>query len=116
MNKDKEFWEKLDELVLNSEIEIERKKNSQHPRYPEYIYPFDYGYLKDTKSADGVEIDIWQIDGSRKVTGVIVTLDLVKRDSEIKVLLGARNDEQFDRILNCHQRGNMKAILVKRPQ
>lgn len=113
MNKDHEFWDNLDKLVSGSQIEIDRKKNSQHPRYPEYIYPYDYGYIKDTNSADGAEIDIWQVDGSLDVAGIIVTLDLIKKDSEIKVLLGARG-EQFDQILNCHQRGNMKAILIKR--
>lgn len=111
MNKDQEFWESLDTLVSKSEIEIERKKGTPHPRHPEWIYPFDYGFIKDTSSSDNMEIDVWQVDGSKAVTGVIVTLDLMKKDSEIKVLLGVEN-EQFETILNCHQRGDMKAILI----
>ena len=49
MNRyDEEFWKALDELVNNSEIIIDRPKGTAHPRYPDFIYQVDYGYLKDT--------------------------------------------------------------------
>lgn len=31
---------------------IDRPKGSAHPRYPEFIYKVDYGYLKNTSSID----------------------------------------------------------------
>ena len=54
-----EFWELLDKLVENSEIVIDRPKGSAHPRYPEFVYKVDYGYLKDTNSMDKDGIDVW---------------------------------------------------------
>lgn len=113
MKTDSNFWEALDALVRDGEIVIDRPKDSQHPRYPDYIYPFDYGYIANTTSTDGAGIDLWQIDGSREVTGAIITFDPVKRDSEIKILLGA-SEQQARQILECHRRGAMQAILVRK--
>lgn len=52
-----DFWKALDELVNNSEIVIDRPRGSAHPRFPNFIYKVDYGYLKDTTSMDGAEIE-----------------------------------------------------------
>ena len=110
----KEFWKKLDTLVAQSEIVIERPKGSAHPRYPEYIYPHDYGYLNNTTSSDGCDIDCWQ--GSLEevnITGIVVTVDLEKRDSEIKVLIGC-STEDMDDIEQAHNRGHFSGMLIKR--
>jgi predicted acetyltransferase len=48
-----DFWQALDKLVSDSEIVIDRPKGSAHPRYPEFIYPLEYGYLKGTTAMDG---------------------------------------------------------------
>ena len=45
-----DFWKALDELVNTSEIVIDRPKGSTHPRFPNFIYRVDYGYLKNTAS------------------------------------------------------------------
>ena len=47
------FWEKLDQLIADHEICIDRPRGSAHPRYPELIYGVDYGYLAGTSAADG---------------------------------------------------------------
>ena len=57
-SKNDEFWAALDELVSKSEIVIDRPKGSAHPRFPDFIYRVDYGYLKDTASMDGAGIDV----------------------------------------------------------
>ena len=41
-----DFWKALDELVNSSEIVIDRPRGSAHPRFPNFIYKVDYGYLK----------------------------------------------------------------------
>lgn len=108
------FWISLQKLVDENEIIIDRPKNSVHPRYPDYIYPFDYGYLKNTKSSDGDGIDCWQ--GSlinRNVTGLVVVVDPIKADSEIKILIGC-TEHDMNLILKCHQRGTMNGILIKK--
>ncbi len=106
------YWDTLQKLVEDSEIVIDRPKGSAHPRYPEYIYPFDYGELKDTSSQDGAGIDIWVGSiGGEEVVGIINVIDPVKKDSEIKILLGCTS-EDMDVILECHNRGEMSGILI----
>ena len=88
------FWKIVDELVATSEIIIDRPKGSAHPRFPERIYPLDYGYLAGTQSGDGMGIDVLLgADRSRGVTAIACTADLRKRDAELKVLLGCSEGE-----------------------
>ena len=48
-----------------------------------------YGYLKGTTSADSEGIDVWiGSDPRRQVTGALCTVDLVKHDAELKILVG----------------------------
>ena len=54
-----DFWSAVDKLVQQSEIIIDRPKGSVHPRYSDFIYEVDYGYLNDTTSMDGGGIDVW---------------------------------------------------------
>ena len=82
------FWKAIDELVARSELIIDRPRGRPHPRRPELIYPFDYGYLAGTTAGDGEGIDVWVGSGAGLgVTGLACTADLVKRDAEIKILL-----------------------------
>ena len=116
-SQDRSFWLALDRLVADSELVIEHLRNSAHPRYPSFIHPVDYGYLRDTMSADGVEIDVWR--GSNEIigiVGVICTVDLVKRDSEIKLLIGC-SDSEVEMILQTHNHSEFqKGILIRRPR
>ncbi len=66
-----EFWKALDELVNKSEIVIDRPKGSKHPKFPDFIYPVDYGYLKDTASMDGPGIDVWIGSDDKKIDAII---------------------------------------------
>ena len=89
------FWRYLDELVAQSKIIIDRPKGSVHPRYPQIVYELDYGYLEDTKSLDNEGIDVWiGTDAAQKLDAIICTVDLVKRDSEIKLLIGCTSAEK----------------------
>ena len=113
MNKG--FWAAVDRLVSDSEMVIDRSKNSAHPRFPDMIYPLDYGYLANTSSADGDDIDIWLGSLPKKqVDAVICVVDLMKRDSEIKLLIGCTETEQ-ETILKFHNDSEfMKGLLIKR--
>lgn len=111
---DKKFWSSIQSIVDGSSIHIDRPKGSQHPRYPDYIYPFDYGELTGTTSQDGAGIDCWV--GSRdekKVTGAIVIVDLVKKDSEIKILIDCTK-EDIQTILPYQNRGAMAGKVLIR--
>jgi inorganic pyrophosphatase len=110
------FWASLDKLVSESTITIGRPGGTAHPRYPTFIYPLDYGYLQGTKAKDGNEVDIWRGSlPSPAVTAVVCTVDLLKRDTEVKLLLGCTSQEATV-ILATHNSGPQSAVLIERPQ
>ena len=111
-----EFWLTVDKLVENSKIVIDRPKGSAHPRFPQMIYPVDYGYLSNTNSMDGAGIDVWVGTGApRKADAIICTVDLMKRDSEIKLLIGCTEKEKQLIIEKHNDSEYMKGILIRRP-
>ena len=115
MNQDNdEFWKALDELVSNSQIVIDRPKGTAHPKYPDVIYRVDYGYLKDTASMDGAGIDVWVGTGEKKVDAIMCTVDLMKRDSEIKILIGCTEEEKKIVYETHNDSKYMKGILIRR--
>lgn len=111
---DTQFWSALDTLVRQSEIVIDRPRGSAHPRYPDFIYPVDYGYLKSTASMDGGGIDVWLGTGDGGVNAVICTVDLLKKDSEIKILIGCTREETAAIYEKHNDSEYMKGILIPR--
>lgn len=109
-----EFWYALDELMNHSEIVIDRPKGSSHPKYPEFIYQVDYGYLKNTSSMDGGGIDIWLGSGERKIDAIMCIVDLMKKDSEIKILIGCTEEEKSIVYETHNETQFMKGILIRR--
>ncbi|MDF1512474.1 MAG: inorganic pyrophosphatase [Anaerolineae bacterium] len=111
-----EFWKMLHNLITSSQIVIDRPMGSAHPRYPDMIYPLDYGYLSDTTSSDGDQVDVWM--GSlqpHNLTGVVCTVDMQDRDVEIKLLLGC-NEEEIKIILYIHNQGTQRAFFIPRQE
>jgi inorganic pyrophosphatase len=112
---DELYWQSLDQLVSQLELFIDRPRGSQHPRYSDFIYPYDYGYLRGTQAMDQGGIDVWVgSQRERGVTAVILTVDLYKRDAEIKILLGCTT-EDAQVILKIHNDGPQSGILIWRP-
>lgn len=116
MARDAQFWQALEQLLSTCELVIDRPRGARHPRCPDIVYPLDYGYLEDTRSMDGAGIDVWR--GSMEapvLDALIVTVDLWKRDSEIKLLVGCTEAER-DCVLRFHnEHDSMKGLLVCRP-
>ena len=110
-----DFWDLLDRLVENSDIVIDRTKGTSHPKYPDCIYRVDYGYLKDTSSMDGAGIDVWLgTKGDRKLDAIMCTVDLLKKDSEIKLLIGCTEEEKA-LVYEMHNGSEyMKGIMIQR--
>jgi coenzyme F420-0:L-glutamate ligase/coenzyme F420-1:gamma-L-glutamate ligase len=109
-----EFWGYLDRLAAESRLVIDRTKGSQHPRYPSLIYPLDYGYLEEITTLDHGGIDVWL--GSlpeRSLDAILMTVDLIKREMEIKLLLGCTDQEKLI-LLRFHNDYSMRAMLVPR--
>ena len=111
---DSEFWNALDQLVQNSGIVIDRPKGTAHPRFPDFIYRVDYGYLKDTESMDGAGIDVWVGSNGKNVDAIVCTVDLMKRDSEIKLLIGCTEEEKEIVYTTHNDSQYMKGVLIRR--
>ena len=106
------FWSALDKLASESKIVIDRPKGSHHPKYPTSVYPVDYGYLENTSSMDGGGIDVWKGADGENIDAIICTVDLIKKDSEIKILIGCSEVEK-QLVLGTYSE-YMKGILIRR--
>ena len=110
-----DFWKAVDSLVSSGEIVIDRPKGSVHPRFPNIKYKVDYGYIENTSSMDGGGIDVWLGSlADKRVNAIICTVDLMKKDSEIKLLIGC-TDEEINAVYEFHNDSEfMKGILIRR--
>ena len=117
MTYDKEFWKAIDTLVSSGKIVIDRPKGSVHPRFFNIKYSVDYGYLENTTSMDGGGIDVWRGSLSEpNVNAIICIIDLMKKDSEIKLLIGC-TDEETNTVYEFHNGTEfMKGILIHREE
>ena len=109
-----DFWKALDELVNSSEIVIDRPRGSAHPRFPNFIDKVDYVYLKNTASMDGAGIDVWVGSGDKKIDAIMCIVDLMKRDSEIKILIGCTEEEKLEIYKTHNETQYMKGVLIRR--
>jgi inorganic pyrophosphatase len=120
MKPDTSFWHAMSELLITNPVIIDRPKGSTHPRYGEAIYPLDYGYLENTTSSDGGGIDVWlgslnsvvEDLGARTLTGILCTFDTLKRDAEIKLLIGC-TEKDIQIIREFHK--EMHTLYVPNP-
>lgn len=109
------FWNAIDKIVSESKIIIDRPKGTAHPRFPDFVYRVDYGYLENTSSMDGGGIDVWVgTDERKQIDAIMCIVDLMKRDSEIKILIGCTEAEK-DIVYQTHNETYyMKGILIRR--
>jgi inorganic pyrophosphatase len=111
---DSKFWLRLDKLIESSEIVVDRPKGKAHPRYPDLIFPLDYGYLEGTVGGDGHGIDVWLGTAKhRRLTAIACTVDMFKKDAEIKLIIGC-TEKEIGIIEKCHTNQYMSCIIVRR--
>ncbi|MDC7290666.1 inorganic pyrophosphatase [Blautia schinkii] len=115
MEVNNDFWAAIDKLVDTSKIVIDRPKGTVHPKFPDFVYKIDYGYLEDTSSMDSGGIDVWVgTDEKRSVDAIMCIVDLMKRDSEIKILIGCTEQEKEIIYQTHNETESMKGILIRR--
>lgn len=113
MQINERFWQHLQTLVYESKIVIDKPKGTYHPKYPDLVYEVDYGYLEDTSSMDSQGIDVFVGDEKiRKVNDIAVTVDLLKKDSEIKILIGCNDKEKIEKQLTGY--AMLQGIIINR--
>ena len=104
------FWQKIDSLVLSTNIVISQPKDSHHPEYLNMVYPVDYGYLTDT---DTIKVFKGSLK-STKVEAIMIVGDILKRDLEVKLLMGCDEEEEKQILQFINQTDYQKGILVRR--
>ena len=109
------FWALLDKLVAENRLVVDRPRGSHHPKFLDCVYPLDYGFLEGTKSTDNAGIDVWRGKSpGLGVVAVIITVDHLKKDVEIKILLDCSREEIH--AVQCFHNASpeMQGILFER--
>lgn len=107
------FWNALDRLLNETEIVIDKPKGTIKD---DLIYPVDYGCLKGTKSSDYEGIDVYV--GSMEnplIDAVICTVNLYKKESEVKILFGC-DEKEKEAVYHIYfgSRETLHGILIRR--
>ena len=104
------FWQKIDSLILSTNVVISQEKGSHHPQYLNMVYPVNYGYLEDT---DAIKVFKGSAKNS-KVEAVMVVADILKRDLEVKLFWSCTEEEELEILRFINQTDYQKGILVRR--
>lgn len=78
-------------------VKIDRAKNSKHPKHG-FVYPINYGYIENTVSGDGEEIDAYVLDEQNPVEyfeGRVVAIIHRLNDCEDKLVVAPICDKTY---------------------
>ncbi len=84
-------------------IEIDRQFGSKHPKHG-FIYPVNYGYVPNTKSADGEELDAYLLgvfEPVKEYTGKCIAIIHRTNDDDDKLVIVPKNKEYTDDQINA---------------
>lgn len=85
-----------DFLGATIKVVFDRPLGSVHPKYPEMIYPVNYGYVPDTRAGDGDEIDVYYLSADRPLKTVAARcIGYVHRDDDNEDKLIASDGTRF---------------------
>ena len=79
-----EFFKHIDKLVSQSEVVIERAKNSAHHVW-KCVYPVNYGYIRGIQAPDGEEQDAYLLGVYQPVkefTGEVIAI--IHREDDVE--------------------------------
>lgn len=78
-------------------VKIDRPIGSTHPKHKNIVYSLNYGFIPNTLSPDGEEIDAYVLGESAPVTeldGVVIAIIVRKNDIEQKLVV-ATDDKKY---------------------
>lgn len=84
-------------------IVIDRELGSKHPEYG-FIYPVNYGYVPDTTSGDGEELDCYLLGVFEPVNafkGKCIAIIHRVDDDDDKLIIVPKNKEYSDDAINA---------------
>ena len=100
----------LNYLGKTVSVVMDRPLGSRHPEY-ELIYPVNYGYIENTVSEDGEEIDAYilgEFEPLDKFTGVVIAVITRSDDVESKLVVSSKQNryskEQIESLVEFQER------------
>ncbi len=109
------FWQKLDTLYLANDLVLDKPKGTVHKRFSNLVYPVDYGFFREVVDTDEEHIRVFK--GSEKtssVDAIVVCVDILKKDIEVKLLVGCNQEEELNILAFLNQTDFQKAVILRR--
>ena len=100
-------------LLLGKEVTvyIDRPLGSKHPKFPNIIYPVNYGYIKEVKALDNDYQDAYLLGVTEPVEtyiGVVYAIIVREDDVEDKLVIVPKNKEftvdEIDKLVNFQEK------------
>ena len=97
-------------LNCDIKVKIDRPLGSKHPKHG-FIYPVNYGYVPDTISGDGEELDCYVLgifEPLNEFTGKCIAIIHRINDNEDKLIIVPKNrkfsDEEIEVLIEFQER------------
>ncbi len=110
-------WAGWERLIRENGITLDRPYRTPHPNYPEIIYPINYGYVNNTTSTDGDEVDVFVGTAESGLVGLLMTIDYGRGDREIKLLYNCTPEEIYlaNGFINFDRRRMEGTLALRQP-
>jgi inorganic pyrophosphatase len=110
-----DVWQHAEAIVRGGRLVIDRPQGTAHPKFPEFVYPLDYGFIEETQGGDGEGIDVWVgTDPVERVTAIAATIDPFKRNAELK-LFWRCTEEEIARVEGFYAPQPQAGLVMRRP-
>ena len=101
------------------EAKIDRPIGSSHPKYPDHIYLVNYGYIPNTVSGDGKELDCYILGVFEPVQtfkGKCIAVIRRSNDNDDKLILAPEGKDYSDdaiRALTEFQERFFESVIIR---
>ena len=101
------------------EVKIDRPIGSKHPKYPDHIYLVNYGYVPNTISGDGEELDCYilgEYKPLKKYKGKCIAVIHRLEEDDDKLIIVPKNKNYTDseiRLLTDFQEMYYKSEIIR---
>ena len=109
----------IDYLNKIIEVKIDRPIGSNHPNYPDHIYLVNYGYVPNTISGDGEELDAYVLgvfEPCTEFTGRVISYIHRTNDNDDKLIVvpdGKEYNDDMIRALTEFQEQYFESVIIR---